>query len=30
MLKFMMQCYLEPENIRTEIVEDENEDIFYF
>ena len=30
MQAFMMGHYVEPENIPTEIVEDENEDIFDF
>ena len=30
MQEFMMEYYVEPENIPTEIVEDDNEDIFDF
>lgn len=30
MQAFVMECYVEPENIPTEIVQDEEEDIFYF
>ena len=30
MQEFMMEYYVEPKNIPTEIVEDDNEDIFDF